>query len=87
MTTPCEGETMTVQNPLQRAIHVSLPKRLREVREERELSLEEMAEQIGLEVSELRRYENGHAHPTPNAVEAIAAALGVDVLSLLGYPS
>ncbi len=77
---------MTVQNPLQRAIHVSFPKRLREIREEKELSLEEMAKQIGLEVSELRRYESGYAHPTPNAVKAIAAALGIEVLSLLGYP-
>jgi ribosome-binding protein aMBF1 (putative translation factor) len=83
-TTPYEGETVCVQSPVHEAIYVSFPKQLKAIREERGLSLEEMAENIGLEVTELRRYESGYTHPTLSAVKEIAAALGIGVLTLIG---
>ena len=83
-TTPYEGETVCVQSPVHEAIYVSFPEQLKAIREERGLYLEEMAENIGLEVTELRRYESGYTHPTLNTVKEIAAALGIGVLTLIG---
>ncbi len=76
---------MCVHSPVHKAIHVYFPKQLIALREERDLSVEEMAAKIGLEATELRRYENGYAHPTLNALKEIAAALSIKVLSLMGY--
>jgi len=45
-----------------------------------------MAETVGREVRELDGYETSYAHPTLDAVKEIAAALGIKVLTLLGYP-
>ncbi len=77
---------MCVHGPVHKAIHVYFPKQLIALREERDLSLEAMAEEIGLEATELRRYESGYAHPTLNALKEISAALSIKVLSLIGYP-
>ncbi len=77
---------MCVHSMVHSGIHMHFPKQLKGIREEQELSLEEMAEKIGLEVTELRRYESGYSHPTLNAVKQIATALRINVLSLMGYP-
>ena len=84
MANPYAGETVCVQSPVHEAIYVSFPKQLKAIPEERDVSLEEMAENIGLEVSELRRYESGYTHPTLNTVKEIAAALGIGILTLIG---
>ena len=77
---------MCVYSPVYKAIKVSFPKQMKALREEREFSLEEMAEKIGIEVIQLGRYESGYAPPTLNALKKIAAALSIEVLLLLGYP-
>jgi len=77
---------MCIYSPVHTCLHVTFPKQLRAIREERGFSLEEMAENVGRHVIELRHYETGYAHPTLKAVEEIAAALGIRVLTLLGYP-
>ncbi len=59
-----------------------LGKRIKELRKERALSQEGLAEIIGIEPNNLSRIENGRNYPTPENLYKIAAALGVDIYKL-----
>ena len=61
-------------------------KQLKAIREEKGLSLEDLAEKTGLEAIKLKRYESGYAKPSLVEVKKIAAALNVKDRALLGYP-
>jgi len=76
---------MCIYSPVHTCLYLSFPKQLRAIREARGLSLEEMAQSIGREALELDKYETGYAQPTLDAVKEIAAALGIKVLTLIGY--
>ena len=56
--------------------------RMREIREERELSPEEVAVATGRSSSSILDYETGDQCPPPHIVEKIAALLRVEVFDL-----
>ena len=57
---------------------------LRALRQERGLSQEALAEAANLHVTHVSRLENGHKGPTLAAVFALARALDVPVVDLVG---
>lgn len=59
-----------------------LGKRIKELRKEKALSQEGLAEIIGIEPNNLSRIENGKNYPTPENLSKIADALGVDIHKL-----
>jgi len=61
-------------------------KQLKAIREEKRLSLEELAEKTGLEAIKLKQYESGYAKPSLVEVKKIAAGLNIKERALLGYP-
>ena len=56
--------------------------RIRELRKEQKLSLEELAQRCGLALATLSRLENGHGVGNFRTHQKIAQALGVDVTQL-----
>lgn len=64
-----------------------LGERVRELRKDKEWSLEELAERAGMHVTYLSSLERGHRNPTLNVVAAISSALGISLSTLLkGLP-
>jgi transcriptional regulator with XRE-family HTH domain len=53
--------------------------RLRELREERHMSVRELSDRSGVTAGVISRLERGHMEPKPEAIERLAAALGVTV--------
>lgn len=56
---------------------------VRRVRQQRGLSIEALADEVGLAYTYVGQIERGSRNPTLDVVERFASALGVDVLSLL----
>lgn len=67
---------MTRQTPYPQP---ALGKAIRQLREEREISLRSFAPTAGLSVNTLSSVERGAANPTWETVKGIAAALGVSI--------
>ena len=63
----------------------SLGGRLRRLMEEEGLSYEQLGERLGMNPQTLNRYVLGQREPKIGTASAMAAALGVDPLWLLGY--
>lgn len=57
--------------------------RLRTLRHERGLSQPALADQIGLHVSQLRRYEHGKAQPTLDVLKRLTLALNTSADTLI----
>jgi transcriptional regulator with XRE-family HTH domain len=53
------------------------PRRLHELRNQKNLSQTQLAQQVGLHYTHLGRYERGEARPTADALKRLADALGV----------
>jgi len=60
---------------------------VRRVRLERGLTLEVLAEEVGLAYSYVGEIERGRRNPTLDVVERIAAVLKTEPLELLGAPA
>jgi len=60
----------------------ALGKAVRELRGKRELTQEALAHKAGITVGHLSKIERGHANPTWETLEAIAAALEVSIAHL-----
>lgn len=58
--------------------------RLREAREARGLTQEELASRLGYSTSEQNRYENGKREPSPDRINKMALELGVSMSYLVG---
>jgi transcriptional regulator with XRE-family HTH domain len=56
---------------------------IRRIRTERELSQEEVAYRVGIDVSYLGQIERGRRNPTIGVLGRIAVALGVPLVGLL----
>lgn len=56
--------------------------RIRDLRAERGLNQEELAEKVGVFRTYMSRIETGAANPTLTMIYALADALGVDVVAL-----
>lgn len=62
---------------------MSFATRLRTLRHDRGLSQPALADQIGLHVSQLRRYEYGKAQPTLDVLKRLALALNTSADTLI----
>jgi transcriptional regulator with XRE-family HTH domain len=58
--------------------------RLRELREERHLSVRDLSDRSGVTAGVISRLERGHVEPKPEAIRQLAEALGVTPESLAG---
>jgi transcriptional regulator with XRE-family HTH domain len=61
--------------------------RVRELRSEREITQEELAERVGVFRTYMSRIETGVANPTLTVIHALAESLGVAVPVLFEAPS
>lgn len=64
-------------------MNTSLPENLRRAREQRELTLSELARAVGTKRQNLWSWESGRTSPSLEMLPALAAALGVSVDDLL----
>jgi len=62
---------------------VTLGHRIRHFRSERELTLDQLGEQVGLAASQLSLIENGRREPKLSTLQQLAQALGVQLADLL----
>jgi transcriptional regulator with XRE-family HTH domain len=62
---------------------MSFPERLAALRKERGFTQQQMAEKIGMHVSQLKRYEAGSSQPTIEVFRRIVLALNVSADTLL----
>jgi len=61
---------------------MSIQQRLIELRRERDLTQQQMADTIGVHVNQVRRYEAGATQPSLDALKKIAIAMSVTIDSL-----
>ncbi len=59
------------------------PKRLASIRKDRGLTQQQMADKIGIHVSQYKRYEAGHSQPTLEVFRKLTLALNASADSLL----
>ena len=59
-----------------------LGKRIKELRRERNLSQEKLAENIGIDPNNLSRIENGKNYPSAETIVKIANAFNIEVYKL-----
>ena len=59
--------------------------RLASLRDDFEISIEEMAQKLGEDVETYKKYENGEMDFSFSFIYNAAEILGVDVLDLIGY--
>jgi transcriptional regulator with XRE-family HTH domain len=69
------------------SIDARVRRRLRELRSQRGLTLQQVAEQVSVDISTLSRIEAGKRRLALDHIPALAAALGVSADELLGSPS
>lgn len=69
------------------ALPLDLGVRVRELRKERDWTLEQAAQQAGLARSTLSKIENGQMSPTYDALKKLAVGLGISVPQLFTPPS
>lgn len=65
---------------------MSFPERLMSLRKEQGFTQQQMADKIGMHVSQLKRYESGSSQPTIDVFRRIALALNVSADMLLFEP-
>lgn len=60
-------------------------KRLREIRVNKNLTQEKMAESIGIQPENYSRIENGFSFPKPENIEKICSALNIELAELFQF--
>jgi transcriptional regulator with XRE-family HTH domain len=65
------------------ALRMSIADNLRRLRRERSLTLQQMADLVGLHLNQVRRYEIGESQPSLEALKKIAVALSVTTDDLI----
>lgn len=75
---------MTITNLF--VLSMSFPERLSSLRKELGFTQQQMADKIGMHVSQLKRYESGASQPTIDVFRRIALALNVSADMLLFEP-
>ncbi len=58
-------------------IAMSFPKRFIQLRKEHKLTQQEMADQVGIHITQVKRYEAGQAQPSVDTLKRIATAFHV----------
>lgn len=66
-------------------ILIAFGQRLRKIRQERSLSLESLAYEAEMELSQIYRIEKGKINPTLTTLNAIAKALNINLKELLDF--
>jgi transcriptional regulator with XRE-family HTH domain len=66
-----------------RRVAIALGRRIRELRQKREWTVEEAAERFGIEPAHVRRVEAGRTNPSLATLVSIARAFSTDVVDLL----
>lgn len=56
---------------------MNFPDRLSSLRKERGFTQQSLADNVGIHVSQIRRYENGNTQPTLDVIRKLAVSLGV----------
>ena len=64
-------------------IAMEFPKRLADLRKQRGMTQQQLADVIGIHVSQLRRYEGGASQPTLEVIKNLALALRVSADQLI----
>ena len=70
-------------NSVLRVIFMYFPKRLAAIRKQKGLTQQQMADTIGIHVSQYKRYEAGNSQPTLEVFRKITLALNASADSLL----
>jgi quercetin dioxygenase-like cupin family protein/DNA-binding XRE family transcriptional regulator len=73
-------------NPTEEPVDTRVRRRLRELRTQRGLTLQQVAERASIDISTLSRLEAGKRRLALDHIPALAAALGVSADELLGTP-
>ena len=66
------------------AVIMTIGENIRRIRKERGLTLKQLGEAVGVSEAYIRAYESGRRNPKQKALEALAAALCVNVEALTG---
>jgi transcriptional regulator with XRE-family HTH domain len=74
-----------VNNLRDKKILLEFGKRLRDVRKQKELSLEGLAFEAEMEISQVYRIEKGIINPTLTTLSALSKALGITLKDLLDF--
>jgi len=77
---------MFVSSPIQKALHQNFPVQLAALRQEKNMTSEQLAEKTAIDSNKLKRFEAGDAQPALDDLRKIAAALGVGMDALLAPP-
>lgn len=72
--------------PLKEAPSVNVGNRLRELREERKISMRGLATKSGLSANALSMIERGKTSPSVSTLYKLADAMGVDITAFFGEP-
>lgn len=71
---------------LNRIFEMDFPQRLAALRKEKGLTQQVLADQTGVHVMQIRRYEGGASQPTLDVIRRLAVALSVSADTLLFEP-
>ena len=58
-------------------LDMGFPERVAQLRKQQELTQQELADRVGVQVLQIRRYENGSSQPTLEVIKQLAIALSV----------
>jgi transcriptional regulator with XRE-family HTH domain len=83
MRPPCNPLPTLVDTSTIAFLSMSFPERLAALRKERGFTQQQMADKIGMHVSQLKRYESGASQPTIEVFRRIVLALSVSADMLL----
>lgn len=77
---------VTMELELVRYFEMTFPKRLARLRKERGFTQQGLAEQTGVHLTQIQRYEWGNSQPTLDVIRRLATALGVNSDTLVFGP-
>lgn len=66
-------------------LKIKLGKRIKNIRKIRNITQEQLAEMINMDITTLSKIETGRNYPMPETVEKLANALEVDIESLFSF--
>jgi len=74
---------MTLKILILDRLDMSFPQRVVTLRKQKSWTQQQLAEQVGVRVLQIRRYESGASQPTLDAIRRLALALGVTTDELI----
>ncbi len=74
---------MTLKTLILDMLNMSFPERVVTLRKQKSWTQQQLAEQVGVRVLQIRRYESGASQPTLDAIRRLALALGVTTDELI----